>query len=98
MRCFFFARKMAKEQELKLKNAGVKYIISALDNDECGRKGTEYLKSIFPNVIRFKYLKNIKDPGEMSQELFDIMYKKTIKELICCKRKQSQHLPISKGY
>lgn len=81
--------KMTKEQENKLKNAGVKIIISALDNDECGKKGTEYLKHIFSNVIRFKYLKNIKDPGEMSQELFNIMYKKTMKELVQYKRKQS---------
>lgn len=79
--------KMAKEQENKLKKSGVKYVISALDNDECGRKGTKYLQNIFKNVIRFKYLKNIKDPGEMTQELFDIMYKKTMKELVQCKRK-----------
>lgn len=77
--------KMAKEQEQKLKNAGVKIIVSALDNDECGRKGTEYLKTIFNNVIRFSYLKNIKDPGEMSPEIFDVMYKKTMKNIVKCK-------------
>lgn len=79
--------KMAKEQEQKLKDSHVKYIISALDNDPCGKKGTEYLKKIFPNVIRFKYLKGIKDAGEMSQRQFDIMYKKTMQELIKVKRR-----------
>ncbi|MBO7695466.1 MAG: toprim domain-containing protein [Methanobrevibacter sp.] len=70
--------KMSKEQEIKLKKSGVKYIISALDNDECGRKGTNYLRSIFNNVIRFSYIKNIKDPGQMSKGLFNKMYKKTM--------------------
>lgn len=74
--------KMSREQEKKLRDAKVEYIISALDNDTCGKKGTEYLKSIFPSrVIRFAYLKGIKDPGEMSKELFDKMYNRTIKIL-----------------
>ena len=74
--------KMSREQEKKLRDANVEYIISALDNDTCGKKGTEYLKSIFPGrVIRFAYLKGIKDPGEMSKELFDKMYNRTIKIL-----------------
>lgn len=73
--------KMSKEQESKLKKAGVKYIISALDNDPCGIKGTEYLKTIFPNVIRFKYLKGIKDPGETNKKTFFRMYNKTMQEL-----------------
>lgn len=70
--------KMSIEQEQKLKKAGVKQIISALDNDECGKKGTEYLKTRFDNVIRFCYLKNIKDAGEMSKHLFDKMLNKTL--------------------
>jgi len=74
--------KMSKEQEKKLRDAGVKYIISALDNDTCGKKGTEYLKLIFPEkVIRWKYLKGIKDPGEMKKGIFDKMYNKTMQEL-----------------
>lgn len=74
--------KMSKQQESKLKQAGIVKIISALDNDECGRKGTNYLKSIFgvDNVIRWKYLKGIKDPGEMESETFHKMYKKTMSE------------------
>lgn len=69
--------KMSREQEEKLKKAGVKWVISALDNDESGRKGTKYLKTIFPTV-RFCYLKGIKDPGEMTEDNFYKMYKKTI--------------------
>lgn len=70
--------KMSYEQEHKLKKSNVKYIISALDNDECGKKGTEYLRTIFQNVIRFCYMKNIKDPGQMSKREFDKMYQKTM--------------------
>lgn len=73
--------KMSKEQEKKLKDEKVKVIISALDNDECGRKGTEYLKKIFPNVVRFSYLKGIKDAGEMNEEMFKKMYSKTLQKL-----------------
>lgn len=73
--------KMSKEQEMKLKKSGVKYIISALDNDECGGKGTKYLRTIFKNVVRFSYIKGIKDPGEMTKQKFDLMYEKTMKKL-----------------
>lgn len=69
--------KMSKEQEKKLKESGVKYVISALDNDVSGKRGTEYLKSIFP-VVRFCYLKGVKDAGEMDKEQFNKMYKKTM--------------------
>ena len=74
--------KMSKQQEDKLKAAGITRVISALDNDECGRKGTMYLKTIFGtgNVIRWKYLKGIKDPGDMKSEQFQKMYKKTMAE------------------
>ena len=70
--------KMSGEQEKKLKEKGITHVISALDNDECGRKGTRYLKTIF-NVTRFSYLKGIKDPGEMSEEIFNKMYRRTMK-------------------
>ena len=69
--------KMSSEQIKKLKDKGITKIISALDNDECGKKGTKYLKEFF-DVTRFKYLKSVKDPGEMSKKLFDKMYTKTI--------------------
>ena len=70
--------KMSQQQIQKLKDKGITKVISALDNDECGRKGTEFLKKHF-NVIRFKYLKGVKDPGEMTKELFDKMLNKTMK-------------------
>lgn len=71
--------KMSDQQIKKLKDAGVTKVISALDNDECGRKGTRYLKNFF-KVTRFCYLKNVKDPGEISKEKFAKMHKKTMKE------------------
>lgn len=74
--------KMSYEQEQKIKGfKNIKYIISALDNDECGKKGTEYLKTIFPNVIRFNYLKGIKDPGEMADAEFKKMFRSTMENL-----------------
>lgn len=60
----------------------IKYIVSALDNDKCGIKGSKYLESIFKEkYVRFAYLKGIKDPGEMSKETFDKMYRKTINKI-----------------
>lgn len=75
-----FGWKMSKQQYDKLTAAGVTKVISALDNDKCGRKGTQYLKSVFgpENVLRFSYLKGIKDPGEMTPEAFKKMYDKTM--------------------
>lgn len=70
--------KMSSQQIQKLKDKGVTKVISALDNDTCGRKGTEYLKKHF-EVTRFSYLKGVKDPGEMSKEKFDKMLKRTMK-------------------
>lgn len=72
--------KMSDEQIKKLKNKGIKKVISALDNDECGRKGTSYLKRFF-EVERFCYLKGIKDPGEMTKENFTKMFNKTMNKL-----------------
>lgn len=69
--------KMSQEQMQKLKKSGVSVIISALDNDECGIKGTAYLKNYF-DVVRFQYPDNVKDPGEMSKQQFDIAFVKTM--------------------
>ena len=79
--------KITDEQVKKLKDSGVKTVISALDNDECGRKGTQYLKNFF-NVIEFKYppfienecLLFAKDIGEMSHEYFKKAKELTINE------------------
>lgn len=71
--------KMSLQQEEKLKAAGVIKIISALDNDECGRKGTKYLEQRFGsgNVVRWQYLKGLKDPGDMEPKAFQKMYERT---------------------
>lgn len=71
--------KMSDEQQKKLKDSGVKYIISALDNDEAGKKGTRFLKTTGFKVIRFQYLKGFKDPGEMNIEQFEKCYRRTMK-------------------
>lgn len=70
--------KITAEQIQKLKKQGFTHVISTLDNDTCGKKGSEYLKNYF-EVTRFTYLKGIKDPGEMNQELFDKMNSRTLK-------------------
>lgn len=71
--------KMSDEQMRKLKAKGITKIISALDNDNCGKKGTKYLSNHF-DVTRFQYLKGVKDPGDMTQESFDKMFKKTMQQ------------------
>lgn len=73
--------KMTRPQEEKLKAAGITTIISALDNDDCGRKGTDYLKTRFQNVFRFRYMKGVKDPGDMDYGMFWRMYAKTMEEV-----------------
>lgn len=81
--------KMSKNQEQKLKDKKVKIIVSALDNDECGDKGTKYLKTLFPNVVRFSYLRKIKDVGETDKATFDKMYKRTMNNVakLACKQR-----------
>ena len=70
--------KMSDGQIEKLKKAGITKVISALDNDKCGRQGTEYLKRFF-EVTRFTYLKGVKDPGDMTQVTFNKMFERTMK-------------------
>ena len=70
--------KMSSQQIMKLKERGITKVISALDNDSCGRKGTDFLKNHF-DVTRFAYLKGVKDPGDMTKESFDKMLKRTMK-------------------
>jgi DNA primase len=71
--------KITDAQIQKLKEQGVKYIISAMDNDTCGKKGTKYLEKYF-TVIRFQFPKGVKDPGEMNREQFIKANNKTKKE------------------
>ena len=77
--------KISGQQIEKLKKAGVKLVISALDNDPCGKKGTEYLKQFF-DVIPFQYPDGVKDSGEMSKKQFNCAYVKT-KNLVKKRRK-----------
>lgn len=70
--------KMSPQQIQKLKDKGISKVISALDNDSCGKKGTEFLKKHF-DVTRFTYIKGVKDPGEMTKDNFVKMLKRTMK-------------------
>lgn len=71
--------KMSQLQYNKIVEANPNMIVvSALDNDECGKKGSKYLHKLFgDHYVRFQYLKGIKDPGEMDQQQFDKMYRRT---------------------
>lgn len=71
--------KMSAQQMQKLKGKGITKIICALDNDECGAKGYKYLKKYF-KVTRFRYLKGIKDAGEMTKEQFEKCLNKTMQD------------------
>lgn len=71
-----FGWKITSKQIDKLKANGVKTIISALDMDAPGRKGTDYLKNFF-EVIEFQFPKGVKDPGQMNYEQFKKAYNKT---------------------
>jgi DNA primase len=68
--------KATEMQIQKLKEQGVKRIISALDVDSPGRKGTEYLRKYF-EVIPFQYPEGVKDPGDMNIKQFQKAYKTT---------------------
>lgn len=76
---------ISDEQINKLKESGVELVISALDNDECGEKGTELLKKYFP-VVRFQYPNGVKDPGEMDRKTFLKCYNETKTEVEKWKR------------
>lgn len=68
--CAILGWKITDEQIEKLKSNGVKKIICALDNDEAGNKGYEYLKKCFDDVVRFPYPKYIKDMGDIDKKQF----------------------------
>mgnify|MGYP002671963625 FL=1 len=76
--------KLTSEQFEKLKHCGVKTIICALDNDECGRKGYKYLKRICSvnhiSVKRIRYPKSMKDMGDLNKENSKLILKQ-IKQL-----------------
>ena len=72
-----FGWKASDTQLQKMASVANGHIISALDNDDCGRKGTEYLRKFF-KVTRFQYLKRYKDPGDFTQEDCDRMVTRTM--------------------
>lgn len=76
--------KLTSEQFEKLKRHGVKTIICALDNDECGRRGYKYLKRICSvnhiSVKRIRYPKTMKDMGDLNKENSKLILKQ-IKQL-----------------
>ena len=72
--------KITNEQVKKLKAKGISQVVSALDNDECGIKGTAYLKKFF-TVYRWQYEDGCKDAGDMNQKSFLRMKAKTAKYL-----------------
>lgn len=72
--------KISNNQIEKLKQAGVKNIISALDNDTCGDKGSLYLEKFF-NVVRFIYPKDCKDFGDLNLKQFEKSYIKTKRKI-----------------
>lgn len=63
--------KLTGEQLEKLKKAGVKIIICALDNDDAGNKGYKYLKRVCSinklKLHRLRYPKSMKDMGDVSE-------------------------------
>lgn len=76
---------ISDEQVAKLKRKNITTVISALDNDDKGRKGTEYLKKFF-EVIPFCYPEGVKDAGEMSAEEIERAKRKTRKSYYESKR------------
>lgn len=76
--------KITETQIEKLRDAGVEIIISALDNDKCGKLGTQELKKHF-DVIEFPYPEHIKDMGDMTEKEF-----KKSKKLVKLKIKQME--------
>ena len=67
---------ISDEQAKKLKDKGVTTVVSALDNDKAGIKGTEYLKRFF-HVVRFDYPEGVKDAGEMSEQELKMAIRRT---------------------
>lgn len=73
--------RITDEQVRKLKKAGIRRVISALDNDISGRKGTAYLKTKFKTAA-IKYPEGCKDPGDMTLSQFNQMRNDVVKRLL----------------
>lgn len=71
--------KITQEQIDKIKQY-TNNVVSALDNTDTGRQGTEVLKKYF-NVVRYQFQDFVKDPGDFTQLTFNYSWMNT-KELI----------------
>lgn len=58
--------KLAVPQMEKLKKKGIKKIICALDNDDAGNRGYEYLQTLDFKVKRLQYPNGCKDFGDIT--------------------------------
>lgn len=67
--------KMSQQQIRKLREQGICKVIAATDNDDAGRKGWHWLEDNF-EVIRWPYLKGLKDPGDFAPDNFGRMNRK----------------------
>lgn len=71
---------MSDDQLKKLQNKNITTVVSALDNDQCGEKGTKLLERYF-QVIRFQFPVGVKDAGEMTREQIKRSVRKARKEI-----------------
>lgn len=63
----------------KLKALNITKVVSCLDNDKSGIKGTELLKKYF-DVVRFQFPEGVKDVGEMTESQLKRYLKLTWRE------------------
>lgn len=78
--------KMTPYQIEKLKSEGITTVISALDTDECGQKGSAFLQKHF-NVVRFRFPKGCKDAGDLTPATFRRCYRLTKQDFNKFRRK-----------
>lgn len=75
-----FGWHLSDMQLKKLQDKNIKTVVSALDNDASGEKGTKLLEKYF-DVIRVDFPEGVKDVGEMSQAQIDRMKRKVMNEI-----------------
>ena len=86
--CAVLGWHISDRQVEKLKAKGVQLVVSALDSDSAGRKGTEYLKKFF-DVIEMPYPMGVKDPGDMTREQFRVARRKVERKVRRYERNKS---------
>ena len=73
---------MSDMQYEKLKQKHIDTVVSVLDNDVSGEKGTRLLQKYFENVIRFPFPEGVKDVGEMTRKQINQSLR-SVKNEIC---------------